>query len=522
MKYLISRISGSIFVFFICLMIVGIGAPKQAHAGWWSSATNWVENAAEDVSDFVVDTAEDVADFVVDTAEDVADAFSDFGNDVKDWFEDTGDDINDFADELEMYTDFLKQLTDEGYKDSGSEDFTLVSTSEHSADSGTFDMITFNYTGFPDAMGGIPDEDVEKVSAYIEEWQADIVALQEDWAKNGLLLSGISSESYPYVTDHYRGGPLTLGDGLMTFSKFPFDSTTAKRVQFDECYGTLWEYILGETNSPDCQSEKGFTMVRLQIDNDFELDVYNTHMNTQQKYNTNSPNTAQMAEYINTVSAGRPILFSGDWNSSVKVEDRDEWMQELMDATGMSFGCLDIDIDPDVDYDKYTEYHSCDIDVIGYRGSDKFILTPVQRLELYEDIGHTHSPNIVTFDWERNPDYVEPVALPTELRFEMGELTLKAGECIETQNRKLCMQGDGNLVIRNSSSGEALWSTHTSGSNFYAKFQNNGNLVVKNSSGKSKWSSSCKGNYRKLILQGDGNLVIYNSSGNAKWASGTN
>lgn len=109
--------------------------------------------------------------------------------------------------------------------------------------------------------------------------------------------------------------------------------------------------------------------------------------------------------------------------------------------------------------------------------------------------------------------------------FISGELVLEAGESVTTQDRRLVMQGDGNLVLYkygNGSLGSALWSSGTnSGLNYKAVFQGDGNLVVYDASGSAKWASGTNPSGSKLALQADGNLVIYSSTGQALWSTGT-
>ena len=116
---------------------------------------------------------------------------------------------------------------------------------------------------------------------------------------------------------------------------------------------------------------------------------------------------------------------------------------------------------------------------------------------------------------------------PSSLTYSAGDFTLNSGEAVYTQNRKLIMQTDGNLVIYSYVSstntvGGALWSSGTNGSGAYkATFQGDGNFVVYSSNG-AKWSSGTASKGKTLNFQGDGNLVIRNSSGTSKWASGSN
>jgi hypothetical protein len=88
----------------------------------------------------------------------------------------------------------------------------------------------------------------------------------------------------------------------------------------------------------------------------------------------------------------------------------------------------------------------------------------------------------------------------------------------------LTYQGDGNLVLRDSQTLEALWSSNTSGTTSgFTAMQGDGNLVVYDGSGIARWASSTEGNPGAfLVVQSDGNLVIYSDYTNwALWASNT-
>ena len=100
---------------------------------------------------------------------------------------------------------------------------------------------------------------------------------------------------------------------------------------------------------------------------------------------------------------------------------------------------------------------------------------------------------------------------------------LHQGEYISSSDArfKLILQTDSNFVLYYGST--ALWSTSTVGKSVtLATFQGDGNLVLYNSSYSAVWASNTFGNTgSKLVLQNDGNLVIYSSSGSAIWSTGT-
>ncbi|WP_244105541.1 protease pro-enzyme activation domain-containing protein [Burkholderia ambifaria] len=94
--------------------------------------------------------------------------------------------------------------------------------------------------------------------------------------------------------------------------------------------------------------------------------------------------------------------------------------------------------------------------------------------------------------------------------------TLKPGQAVysASRNRQLLMQGDGNLVLYNTTNGAAVWNTRTYGNaGAYAVFQNDGNFVVYSANGAALWYSATNGpsGSQHFSVQDDGNMVIYQS-----------
>ena len=102
---------------------------------------------------------------------------------------------------------------------------------------------------------------------------------------------------------------------------------------------------------------------------------------------------------------------------------------------------------------------------------------------------------------------------PLYNRLLVGQ-TLQTAHWLASSNHnfELAMQGDGNLVLYDTSSHpfRALWSTGTSGAGNTVTMQGDGNLVVYSSARSALWSSGTSGSAgATLALQDDGNLVIY-------------
>ena len=139
-----------------------------------------------------------------------------------------------------------------------------------------------------------------------------------------------------------------------------------------------------------------------------------------------------------------------------------------------------------------------------------------------ESTGHANANRSAIGAWEMIQLQMtdQMVLLPDSLSNYAGSLVLNAGEMISNWDRKLIMQGDGNLVLY-TKAGHPLWASGTSGTNHRAVFQGDGNLVIYNNNGPVWATGTMGGPDSRLELQFDGNLVIYDGAGSALWATGT-
>jgi Alpha-lytic protease prodomain len=86
----------------------------------------------------------------------------------------------------------------------------------------------------------------------------------------------------------------------------------------------------------------------------------------------------------------------------------------------------------------------------------------------------------------------------------------------------LVMQGDGNLVLYDNTSGAALWASWTFGAGFAAYMQSDGNLVIYTPEGQPVWWSGTNGqNGAMLFVQDDGNSVVYTHTAVPLWWTNT-
>ncbi|MDX1452650.1 MAG: cytochrome c peroxidase, partial [Oleiphilaceae bacterium] len=99
----------------------------------------------------------------------------------------------------------------------------------------------------------------------------------------------------------------------------------------------------------------------------------------------------------------------------------------------------------------------------------------------------------------------------------LGLGSLNANEFIESSNGnyRLFMQGDGNLVLRDWRTMEALWSSGTNGSGAVRlSMQSDGNLVLYTAAGVPVWATSTDGTAaNRLTLNNDGSFGLYSDAG---------
>lgn len=88
---------------------------------------------------------------------------------------------------------------------------------------------------------------------------------------------------------------------------------------------------------------------------------------------------------------------------------------------------------------------------------------------------------------------------------------------------RLVHQGDGNVVLYNTRSGDPVWATGTNGrATANLVMQHDGNLVLYSSGGTALWASGTAGHHgARLAVQDDGNVVIYTAGNTAVWATNT-
>lgn len=354
-------------------ILAGVLISGTASAGWFDDVIDWVD-------DNIVDPIEDAVETVVT-----------FTGEAIDWVEGAvytvGDFVIDSAEDLAGYYEIVEDATsDTGYSSSGGLDFSAPTSP--AADSGTLVVATYNVHGFPEALNGISDSEARQISTMMENWAWDIGALQEDWVVNDALMQNLTTLTYPSRSRHYAGDATTFGDGLLTIAGHDSFGQKIHREEFNDCYGTLWEYIQGKVNSPDCQADKGFTMAAVQLASDMTVHVYNTHLNTAGIESINKSQLNQIENYMLANSAGYPVILMGDFNMRYSNSMQAGLLDNFLANTGLTMTC-----------DKNCS--TSRIDHIMYRGNSQSRIELSSETTLDDNGLSDHKPRQATLAWAR-------------------------------------------------------------------------------------------------------------------------
>ncbi len=172
---------------------------------------------------------------------------------------------------------------------------------------GTVSVLTYNVHGLPPEITGDDTTGrMELIAPLLASY--DVIGLQEDFViGNHALLA----EAAPHPTAHWFDAIYdehVYGSGLAAFAHVP--ATDYRETHFVDCHGYF-------DNSSDCLASKGFQMVRLQLAEGVEVDWYNSHFEAgggEDNDEARESNVAQVIEAMQTWSADRALLFTGDTN----------------------------------------------------------------------------------------------------------------------------------------------------------------------------------------------------------------
>ncbi|PKS05434.1 hypothetical protein jhhlp_008810 [Lomentospora prolificans] len=184
---------------------------------------------------------------------------------------------------------------------------SFASSGALAATSGTFDILTMNVAGLPPILNGndVPGDkatNARTIGAYFTQYGYDIINMQEDFNYHAYIYE---TDAHPYRTA--TSGGAAIGSGLNTVSNFNWINFT--RGKWNDC---------SNASGADCLTPKGFTFMRVNVDDGVWIDVYNLHTDAGTESGdlaARNSNLQQVADYLDTWSKGNVVLVFGDTNS---------------------------------------------------------------------------------------------------------------------------------------------------------------------------------------------------------------
>lgn len=277
--------------------------------------------------------------------------------------------------------------------------------------SDTISTLVYNVDGFPKCIGGSKNSKFKDLLEKLEKENFDIVLMQEMFtAKKHSFLrdeSRLSKQTYPYRSKHWRGNIVTYGHGLLRLSDFPFDMDNTN--DNDYSLATHEYELYDDCGGVDCLTEKGFTVAVHEINTDFKIHVYNTHMDAgsqEADIDAKADQFDQLADFINAYSSGATIILGGDFNAkwygkSTAGEYQTIW-ENFLAATGLRLACQDLISGNDDSITQCANQYKEDTDQLLYRDTDsKYQLNLDSYAILDFDGLSDHEPNLGVFSWKK-------------------------------------------------------------------------------------------------------------------------
>ncbi|SPN96561.1 probable endonuclease/exonuclease/phosphatase family protein [Cephalotrichum gorgonifer] len=276
------------------------------------------------------------------------------------------------------------------------------------ATSGTLDVLSMNVAGLPPIFNGndVPGDKTTNsrlIGSYFAQYAYDVINVQEDFNYHAYIYE---TDNHPYRTATTGGA--AIGSGLNTLANFPWINFT--RVKWDTC---------SNASGADCLTPKGFTFMRVQVDDGVYVDMYNLHTDAGTEpgdLSARNSNLQQVASYIDTWSTGNAVIVFGDTNSRytrtsddirIFVEQngmKDPWVELIHGGTAPSQEML---------CQNPSITNECEVvDKIFYRGSAIVDLAATawsyessKFLQPDGNILSDHNPIMAKFDWKLSSSF---------------------------------------------------------------------------------------------------------------------
>jgi len=287
---------------------------------------------------------------------------------------------------------------------------TVAAPAAAAADSGTFNVLTYNVAGLPEIISSAPtprDTATPEIGRRIAPY--DIVNVQEDFNYHAALYS---TDTHPYRTA--TSGGAAIGSGLNTVSDYAWDGDDFERVRWNDC----------QFDSGDCLTPKGFTFMRERLAEGVYVDFYNVHTNAGTNpgdLTARAANLAQLSTFIQSHSAGNAVVVMGDTNTrytrsgdtiaefGAANQLTDAWVKLIRGGVAPAKGSDALVCDQT----GTTVPNTCEVvDKVLYRGSKLVTLNATaynnEHSKFLTSDGlmlSDHDPITVGFSWSLSPDF---------------------------------------------------------------------------------------------------------------------
>lgn len=221
----------------------------------------------------------------------------------------------------------------------------------------TVKFLNCNVAGLPDfnALLGKGTKDVKKNERELGEIfnasDYDVIAVQEDFSYHDHLAGEM--KSYKYVTNPSGGIP--GGDGLNVFTK--------NTPIYDEAR-TTWNSLYGGIAEGDPMTAKGILYTVLDFGNGITVDFYDLHADAfggVENSLSRADNYKQLMELVELNSADRPVIITGDFNTSIHLKgsgDDGADEQYLYDMSKeLGFKDAWVEVCNNGDYDNFSSWY---------------------------------------------------------------------------------------------------------------------------------------------------------------------
>lgn len=250
--------------------------------------------------------------------------------------------------------------------------------------SGTLRVVTYNVAGLPEGISeSHPVANLPVIGERLNRY--DLALVQEDFAYAKALRTKLR---LPYQSRPFeRGERYDFGDGLSTFSRFPF--TEPERTAWRSCNGFTGDYF-------DCLTPKGFTRTTVELGDAVSLDVYDVHLDAGYSDGDRAARSAQLDQLgaaILRYSPARAVLVGGDFN--LNADERSK-LEHFAETTGLADACFSLRC-PDgarIDRVLFRSAPEVLVKALRWRVAGGFLDSKGAPLS-------DHAPVAVDFEWKR-------------------------------------------------------------------------------------------------------------------------